>query len=81
MNAQLTSRDATMSVGDWIITLVVLAIPLVNIVMFLVWAFAGSTNINRQNYCRAALILAVIGFVIVMLLLSVAGMSMSDLYH
>ena len=37
-----------MSVKDWVITLLILALPLINIVMMLVWAFGGTGNINRR---------------------------------
>ena len=46
-----------MSVKDWVITLIILALPLINIVMLLVWAFGGTGNINRRNYCRASLLI------------------------
>jgi len=46
-----------MSVKDWLVTLIILALPLINIVMMLVWAFGGTGNINRRNYCRAGLLL------------------------
>ena len=52
------------SLGDWIITLIVLAIPLVNIIMLFVWGFSSGTNPNKQNFCRAALIFYLIGFVL-----------------
>ena len=46
-----------MSVKDWVITLLILALPLINIVMMLVWAFGGTGNINRRNYSRASLLI------------------------
>jgi Na+/H+-dicarboxylate symporter len=60
-----------MTVGDWMITLLVLSLPLVNIVMLLVWAFSSGGNANRRNYCRATLLwfvivatLSIIAFVV-----------------
>ena len=44
-----------MTVGDWMLTLLVLAIPIVNLVMYLVWALSGSGNLNRRNFCRASI--------------------------
>jgi hypothetical protein len=44
-----------MTVGDWMLTILVLAIPLVNLVMYLVWAFGSSGNVNRRTYCQAVL--------------------------
>lgn len=54
----------TMSVGDWMVTILILAIPLVNLVMYLVWAFSSTGNVNRRNFCRASLIWFCIVFVV-----------------
>ena len=45
------------SVKEWLLTNLILMIPLVNIVMTLVWAFGSNTNPNKANYFKAALIL------------------------
>lgn len=45
-----------MTVGDWMLTLLVLAIPCVNLVMYLYWAFSGTGNVNRQNFCKASIL-------------------------
>ncbi|BCJ95377.1 hypothetical protein acsn021_29460 [Anaerocolumna cellulosilytica] len=47
--------ETPLSLGEWVVTLLILAIPCVNIVMFFVWGF-GQGNISRRNFCRAALI-------------------------
>ncbi|SEO37522.1 hypothetical protein [Paenibacillus sp. OV219] len=51
------------SVKDWMITMLLLAIPLVNIVMLFVWAFGGGANPSKANYAKAGLIWALIGIV------------------
>ncbi len=55
--------EKPMSLGDWIITMLVLAIPCVGLIMTFVWGF-GQGNTSRKNYCRAVLIFAVIGVVL-----------------
>lgn len=52
------------SIKEWLITNLILMIPLVNIVMTLVWAFGSNTNPNKANYFKAALILFVIYLVL-----------------
>ena len=64
-----------MSLGDWIITFIVLAIPLVNIVMLFVWGFSSSTNPNKSNFCKAYLILALVAIVLFFLFGGLAFMS------
>jgi hypothetical protein len=58
----LYSQDErVMTVTDWFLTVLVLALPLVNIIMAIVWAASSTTNLNKRNYCRAILIWAAIG--------------------
>lgn len=52
------------SIKEWLLTNLILMIPLVNIVMTLVWAFSSNTNPNKANYFKAALILFVIYLVL-----------------
>ena len=63
-----------MGMGEWLITLIVLAIPCVNIIMYFVWAF-GNGNENRKNFCRAGLIMMAVGIVLTILLYSIIGIS------
>jgi len=53
-----------MSLGDWIITFIILAIPLVNIIMLFVWGFSSNTNPNKQNFAKATLIIYLVAFVL-----------------
>lgn len=73
MNAQLAPRDSTVSLGDWIITLIVLWIPIVGLIMMFVWGFSSGTNQNKQNFCRAALILSAILLVLYIIFFAVFG--------
>ncbi|PYI54993.1 hypothetical protein [Paenibacillus flagellatus] len=66
---QQTAPVLTMK--DWMITILLLAIPVVNIVMLFVWAFGGGTNPNKANYAKAALIWALIGIVLYILIMVV----------
>ncbi len=49
-------ENKAMSVGDWIITMIVTAIPLVGFIMLFVWAFSSGTNLSKKNWAKAALI-------------------------
>jgi ABC-type multidrug transport system permease subunit len=55
------------SVKDWIATLIVCAIPLVNLIMLFIWAFGDSANPSKKNYARASLLLAAIFIVLYIL--------------
>lgn len=56
------SENRPMTVGNWIITLIILAIPLVNIIMLIIWAASGSTNSSKKSYAQANLIILAILF-------------------
>ncbi|MEE8135709.1 MAG: hypothetical protein V3T52_00905 [Thermodesulfobacteriota bacterium] len=62
-------RDKPLSVGDWIITIIVLAIPLVGLIFLLYWALSSSSNVNRKNFCIAYIVIALIMFAIIAALL------------
>jgi len=66
-----------LTVGDWILTIIVLSIPIIGFVFLLYWALSSTSNINRKNYCIALLIFALIIaalFVALMFLGVFAGM-------
>jgi hypothetical protein len=52
------SRDV--SFGEWFLTIFLAAIPLVNIVLFFVWAFSASTKPSKANWAKATLVWAVL---------------------
>ena len=61
----MENRSApVISLGEWFITFIVLAIPLVNIIMLFVWGFSGNTNPSKQNFCKATLIIYLVCFVL-----------------
>jgi hypothetical protein len=54
-----------MSTKDWLLTLIILVIPVVNIIMIFIWAFfSDSVAEEKKNYCRATLCLAMIMLII-----------------
>lgn len=53
----------TVSVGEWIGSMFLMMIPVVNFILMLVWAFGGSKK-SKSNFFKANLILVLIGVVI-----------------
>jgi len=64
MATNSVSTDQTVSLGDWILTMILSGIPLVGLIMLFVWAFGGGAKASKQNYARAVLILAIIGIIL-----------------
>jgi len=52
------------SVGNWLLTFIVTAIPLLNVIVILYWALSSNTHPSKQNYARAMILLFIIGVVL-----------------
>jgi hypothetical protein len=78
---ELTEKP--LSTGQWFLTLFILALPLVGLVMYFVWAL-GEGNRGRRNFCRATLlwflVLFGIGCIGVILFLVLGG-TLAALLH
>jgi ABC-type Fe3+ transport system permease subunit len=62
VNQTLETPEKPLTTGEWFVTLLVLALPIVGLVMHFVWGFGTGGNVGRRNFCRAALIWLGIGF-------------------
>ena len=65
-----------MSIGDWIVTWILMAIPIVNFVLLLVWAFSTNTQPSKKSWAQASLIFLLI---IIVFYIIVAGIILSNL--
>jgi hypothetical protein len=60
-------------VGDWFVTILITAIPLVGLIMLFVWAFGSGTNPNKANWAKASLIWCLVGIVLGILFIVIFG--------
>lgn len=60
-----------MSIGDWIITLIITYIPLVGFIMLFVWAFGDGTHPSKKTWAQASLIMMVIVIVLMIVFFGV----------
>jgi hypothetical protein len=58
--SQSSNDDSLMSVGDWLITFLLCAIPIIGIIMMFVWAFGDTNPKSKKTWAQAALIFSVI---------------------
>ncbi|HBD65203.1 MAG TPA: hypothetical protein DC038_12310 [Clostridiales bacterium] len=70
-NSFKPKSDEVVSIKEWLITILILSIPIVNIVMIFVWAFGSGTKTSKSNYFKANLIIVVISFFIFILLYAI----------
>lgn len=68
------NNNAPVSVGEWMLTLFLTFIPLVNLIMLLVWAFSSSTSPSKANWAKAALLWMLIFFAIGILMSLIGGL-------
>ncbi len=73
------------SVGSWMLMMLITAIPIVGVIMIFVWAFVGD-NESRKNYFRAILMWFVVLFSMVILLVLLGSwpalmQKMQSLFH
>lgn len=57
-----------MSVTDWLITLLLLCIPIVSLVLLFVWGFGGDAPEEKRNWARAQLIIVAAETVLILVL-------------
>ncbi|XDZ51317.1 hypothetical protein AB8Q18_14290 [Neisseriaceae bacterium CLB008] len=65
-------QEAPPSVKEWVLTLIILMIPLVNLIMMLVWAF-GEGPKWRANFCKANLLIMVIALAVYFIIFLLFG--------
>lgn len=73
--------EEPMSMGEWMISLLVMFIPCVNIVMMFVWAFSSKEKKSKSNFFKAYLIffaIAIVFAIIMTVVMSAAIVSAID---
>lgn len=56
----------SLSVGDYIVILFLMMIPILGIILLFRWSFGGGVNLNKKNMARAYLIFFIIWFVLIL---------------
>ena len=55
----MEENNKIITTSEWIITKLIMFIPIVNILMLIIWAFNNKTNINKSNWAKANLIIMI----------------------
>ncbi len=71
--------DQTITLGNWMLTLFLTFIPIVNIIMLIVWAVSSTTPPSKANWARAALLWMAIFFGVGILLSIIGGIGLATL--
>jgi ABC-type multidrug transport system permease subunit len=68
-----TDLEEPVSMGEWLITMLILMIPCVNLVMMFVWAFSSKEKKSKSNYFKASLIFAAVILVLYIIIIAIFG--------
>jgi heme/copper-type cytochrome/quinol oxidase subunit 2 len=74
-------NQQTLTVGDWFVTVLVAAIPLVGLIMLFVWGFSSDTNPNKANWAKAMLIWMAIVIVLYIIIFATVGAALFSAYN
>lgn len=72
-NQHTMTTRVTLSTTDWLITLIITAIPIVGFVMLFVWAFGSDTPESKANWAKATLILYAITIALSIIIFTIFG--------
>lgn len=67
--------------GEWILTFLITAIPIVGLVMLVIWAFGSNTNPNKSNWAKATLLWVAIIITLYILVFAYFGASLLSIYR
>ena len=67
------------TLGEWLVTMLIMIVPILNIVMLIVWASDRNINPNKANWSKAVLIIIGIQIVLTMFFIGTIIGSVSSL--
>jgi len=60
----IENMNHPLTVGEWLLNIILASIPLVGFILLLVWAFDSNTNIHKSTWAKAMLVAFVAGLII-----------------
>lgn len=75
------NNEQIVTVGEWIITYLISAIPLVGFIMLFIWAFSNNEKPSKENWAKATLIWIAIITVIYILIIVAFGATLFRLFN
>jgi hypothetical protein len=76
----MDNNKKIISTSEWIITKLIMFIPIVNIVMLIIWAFNNNTNINKANWAKANLIIMIFRFAFYLIIVFVTALILVNFF-
>ena len=63
------NNNGIISTGDWLLTKILILIPVVNIILLIIWSLSKSENQNKVNWARATLFIYLIRVCFVLIII------------
>jgi hypothetical protein len=76
-----TEDTSVFTFKQWVITLIVMMIPCVNIIMCFVWGFSSGGNLNRKNFCKAQLVVIAISILLIFVFYAILGAAFFSVFN
>lgn len=70
MNTNNDKKSQVVSTGDWLVTKILMQIPILNIILLLIWSFQKDQNYNKSNWAKATLIIYIIKIVFIIIIIT-----------
>jgi len=81
LNTGFNTNYKPMSIGDWLITFLIQAIPLVGFIMLFVWAFGDGAHPSKKTWAQASLIFALIMIVLAIIFFAALWTVISSFFN
>ena len=76
---QYDPTTEVMSIGSYILMFILSAIPVVNIICWIVWLVSPNTNKNKKNFIWAQIIMVAVAYVAVIVALTTTSLGVNYL--
>jgi hypothetical protein len=57
---EVNINEIPMTIGQWLVTMLVMGIPIVGFVLAIIWATGNDVNRSKKTFCQATLIFGAI---------------------
>jgi amino acid transporter len=72
------TKERPISTGGWFGILFLLALPVLNLLLLIIWAVGGTGRVNKKNFARAVLLWMAIGVVLSILVAVIFSVFFSE---
>jgi len=76
-----TAQQTPLNFKQWALYIFLAGLPLIGIILLFVWAFGNDANIQRREWAKGMLLIALIGLILAILFFVIFGIGMFALVN